>query len=63
MHMDQHDADVRLWHKADIRRVPVHVRFWMNSGHHSDPTECPLLTQSGHHLLCGDSFLSDPEER
>ena len=27
------EADVRLWHLADIRRVSLHVRFWVNSGH------------------------------
>jgi hypothetical protein len=52
--------NVRLWHKADIRRVPVHVRFWVNSGHHSDPTECPLLTQSGHQELSRRAVPSTP---
>ena len=39
--------NVRLWHKADIRRVPVHVRYWGNSGHRDCAAECPVLTQSG----------------
>jgi hypothetical protein len=32
--------NVRLWHKADIRRVPVHVRFWGNSGNQRAAIRC-----------------------
>ena len=32
------------------------VRFWGQSGHESDITECPLLTQSGHPQHAFDDF-------
>jgi hypothetical protein len=47
------DADVRLWHLADIRRVSLHVRFWVNSGHQRAAIRCLLLTQSGHRPCIG----------
>ena len=44
-------ADVRFWHKADITSVPIHVRFWGQSGHCLPTPRCPLITQSGHQQI------------
>jgi hypothetical protein len=41
-------ADVRFWHKADIRGHSTDVRFWVNSGHQRATIQCLLLTQNGH---------------
>jgi len=37
--------------------VPIHVRYWGQSGHDADIAQCPLLTQSGH-LLNSDVTTS-----
>jgi hypothetical protein len=39
---------VCFWHKADIRTRSINVRFWGKADMVSTPTECPLMTQSGH---------------
>src|SRR6476661_7630300 len=35
-----------------MQRRSMNVRFWRQSGHHAEPSKCPLMTQSGHSTRC-----------
>ena len=40
------DAEVRLWHLADMQTALMNVHFEANNGHDGDVTRCLLMTQS-----------------
>jgi hypothetical protein len=52
--------NVRFWHKTDMAIALNDVRFWGQSGHRSDVTKCPLLTQSGHERFSISAVQPDP---
>src|SRR4029078_3480386 len=44
----RHETNVSFWHFSDIQPALTNVRYWGESGHGSDLSVCPLMTQSGH---------------
>ena len=54
--------DVRFWHLADMLFTLANVCFWVESGHGSRMTKCPLMTQSGH-CLTAEAEAKRPDDR
>jgi hypothetical protein len=47
-------------HNGQAPETISDVRYWRQSGHHSDVRRCPLLTQSGHGRLMIAAVQTDP---